>query len=590
MRNRGRGAVYVAIVTVVFAASVIPAFSQTAARVSDPGAAKTSSTDEVSLLKRQVAEQQKEIEALQATMKAMKEKIDQGTSAALPASPQAPNLGQVASTTPVIPTAPKGPAVASNPPVISALTGPISVSPQAESKGAAAKAPLTLRIGDADFTLGGFADATVFFRSTNLGSGIGSSFGAAPFSNTTAGRLTETRFTAQNSRVSLLGASQVGENNVRGYVEADFLGIQPGNGFVTSNSNSLRMRLYWVDVNRGKFEFLGGQSWSMLTPNRTGLSPVPGDIFYSQDMDTNYQVGLTWARQTQFRFIYHPTEHLAAGISLENPQQFVGSAAVFPNTSGAVVLPSAAYVSQVDVNQSLSGVGGANTTNAAGQTVVVSAGATSTPNLHPDVIGKIAYDETTGGKHMHVEVAGLVSSFKLFNPSSQTTSSVTGGGGSLHFNLEVTKNLLFILTSFYSDGGGRYIFGLGPDFIVKPDGSPSLVHASSGIAGFEWQATPKTMYYGYYGGAYFQRNTALDPATGKFLGFGFPGSASSANRAIQEPTFGIIQTFWKNPRYGALQLITQYSYMTRHPWSVSAGAPKNAHLSMGYANVRYVLP
>src|SRR5439155_21274854 len=348
MRNRGRGAVYVAIVTVVFAASVIPAFSQTAARVSDPGAAKTSSTDEVSLLKRQVAEQQKEIEALQATMKAMKEKIDQGTSAALPASPQAPNRGQVASTTPVIPTAPKGPAVASNPPVISALTGPISGSPPAESKGAAAKAPLTLRIGDADFTLGGCADATVFFRSTNLGSGIGSSFGAAPFSNTTAGRLTETRFTAQNSRVSLLGASQVGENNVRGYVEADFLGFQPGNGFVTSNSNSMRMRLYWVDIRRGKFEFLGGQSWSMLNPNRTGISPMPSDIFYSQNMDTNYEVGLTWARQTQFRFIYHPTEHLAAGISLENPQQYVGSAAVFPNTSGAVVLPSAAYVSQVD--------------------------------------------------------------------------------------------------------------------------------------------------------------------------------------------------------------------------------------------------
>jgi len=30
--------------------------------------------------------------------------------------------------------------------------------------------------------------------------------------------------------------------------------------------------------------------------------------------------------------------------------------------------------------------------------------------------------------------------------------------------------------------------------------------------------------------------------------------------------------------------------LTRHPWSVSSGAPKNAHLSMGYADVRYVLP
>jgi len=103
MRNRRRGAVYVAIVAVVFAASVIPAFSQTAADVSDAGAAKTSSKDEVSLLKRQVAEQQKEIEALQAAMKAMKDKIDQGASAAQSASPHAPSLGQVAGLTPMVP-------------------------------------------------------------------------------------------------------------------------------------------------------------------------------------------------------------------------------------------------------------------------------------------------------------------------------------------------------------------------------------------------------------------------------------------------------------------------------------------------------
>ena len=110
MGKRRRGVVYVAIVAVVFAASAVPAFSQTAAQVSDAAAAKSGSTDEVSLLRRQVAEQQKEIEALQVTMQAMKEKLEQGVSAAQSASPQAPNLGQVASTTPVIPA---GPAVAS---------------------------------------------------------------------------------------------------------------------------------------------------------------------------------------------------------------------------------------------------------------------------------------------------------------------------------------------------------------------------------------------------------------------------------------------------------------------------------------------
>ena len=41
---------------------------------------------------------------------------------------------------------------------------------------------------------------------------------------------------------------------------------------------------------------LGGQSWSMMTPERKGISPLPGDIFYSQDMDVNYQAGLTWGR------------------------------------------------------------------------------------------------------------------------------------------------------------------------------------------------------------------------------------------------------------------------------------------------------
>ena len=104
-----------------------------------------------------------------------------------------------------------------------------------ESKSAVTKAPLTLSIGDVDLTLAGFVDATAFFRSTNLGSGIGTSFGALPFSNAAAGRLTETRFSAQNSRFSLLATSQVGNSNVKGYLESDFLGIQPGNAFVTSN-------------------------------------------------------------------------------------------------------------------------------------------------------------------------------------------------------------------------------------------------------------------------------------------------------------------------------------------------------------------
>ena len=49
-----------------------------------------------------------------------------------------------------------------------------------------------------------------------------------------------------------------------------------------------------VDVRKDKLEFLAGQSWSMLTPNRKGISALPGDIFISQVVDTNYMAGLTW--------------------------------------------------------------------------------------------------------------------------------------------------------------------------------------------------------------------------------------------------------------------------------------------------------
>ena len=136
--------------------------------------------------------------------------------------------------------------------------------------------PLSIRIGSAEFTPGGWVDFTSIFRTTNVGSGIGTSFGSIPFSNATAGRLTETRFSPQNSRFNLKITAKPGNFNVTGFLETDFVGLQPGNVFVTSNSNAPRMRLYWVDVQRGRWEFLGGQSWSFLAPNRNGLSPLPG--------------------------------------------------------------------------------------------------------------------------------------------------------------------------------------------------------------------------------------------------------------------------------------------------------------------------
>ena len=50
------------------------------------------------------------------------------------------------------------------------------------------------------------------------------------------------------------------------------------------------------------------------------------------------------------------------------------------------------------------------------------------------------------------------------------------------------------------------------------------------------------------------------------VGFGFPGSANTNNRAIQEATIGFTQTLWGSPEHGKLQFITQSSYVVRGRW------------------------
>ena len=64
-----------------------------------------------------------------------------------------------------------------------------------------------------------------------------------------------------------------GANNITGYVEGDFNGNDAANVFATTNPHTLRLRLYFVDIKRGIWEFTAGQAWSLITPNRVGTSP-----------------------------------------------------------------------------------------------------------------------------------------------------------------------------------------------------------------------------------------------------------------------------------------------------------------------------
>jgi hypothetical protein len=359
--------------------------------------------------------------------------------------------------------------------------------------------------------------------------------------------------------------------NILGYYEGDFVGGIGNAAFntqVSSNSLLYRIRLYWVDARKGPVEVLAGQSWSMLTPNRKQISALPADLFYSQVVDVNYMNGLTWGRIPGIRFLYHPNEKVTAGISLENSSQYFGGS----GGGGTPTLPAALSSATVDLR-----------TNELDANV---ANGVATANVHPDIIAKLAFDPSS---HVHFEVAGVERTVRLFNPITQQYFTKAGGGGSVNGNFEVVKNFRLITNNYWSDGGGRYLFGVAPDFIVRADGSPSLIHSGSTLDGIE-VAVKNTALYAYYGGIYIGRNTALDANGTSLIGYGYRGSANSQNRTTQEGSLGLTQTLWRDSKYGALQLMFQYAYLFRNPWYVAPGAPKNTHENAVWFNLRYTLP
>ena len=330
---------------------------------------------------------------------------------------------------------------------------------------------------------------------------------------------------------------------------------------------------------KDKWEFLGGQTWSLITPNRSGISPLPGNLFFSQDIDVNYQAGLFWGRIPEFRFVYHPSSKAAIAFALDNQEQYVGGSAGGPTITlptGATVVNGVSALLGTQLNNGTTG--------------------TNTPQVFPDLIVKVALDPSP---KFHVEFGGVERQFSVaVNSTTAATSpvvrqSLSGGGAFLNLNAQLFKGFRLLTNNYWSQGGGRYLFGQVPDVIVRPDGSLSAIRASSTVSGFEY-THKNTLLYSYYGGIYAYRNTAIVNALQYGYGVDAVGANYSAgiaqNRSIQEATFGFNQTLWRDAKYGALNIMGQYSYLVRNPWSVAAGNPSNANLHIVFVNLRYTLP
>ncbi len=548
-----------ALVAVISAGTLVPA-----QEISTTNA--TNQTQDIASLRAMIAAQQKQLDAMKQALESQQQALDKAVAATASTVRTAPpNRGEVASIAPIFPAA--------APATLAAL--PAMPAPQAAAAPAASgnpceapmdtKVPAYIRIGDTCVIPVGFMDLTSVWRGKDAGSSIGTNFAGIPYNNATAGRLSEFHFSPQNSRLGFRADGNWKGTHFMAYNEFDFNGTSGGNNLtVTSGSFVPRLRLFWVDVRKGNLEFLAGQSWSMLTPNRKGISAIPGDLFYSQVIDLNYLTGLTWTRQPGVRVILHPNKQVAFGVSLENPEQYMGGSAGSPS----VTLPAALTA--------LSGTQLSNNTNT-----------NAVPNYMPDIIAKLAVDPTS---RIHFEVAGLERTFRVWNPNTNIYYRAVGAGVSANAILGLSDNFRLTSSNFWSDGGGRYLFGQAPDVIVRADGSLSPVHAGGFTEGFE--ANHKnTLMYGYWGGTYVGRNTALDANGTSLIGYGYKGASNAQNRMIQEATIGFNQTMWKSARYGAVNLMGQYMYQTRSPWYYAGGAGgKGTQNSTVFFNLRYTLP
>ena len=151
----------------------------------------------------------------------------------------------------------------------------------------------------------GFFEADGMWRGATTGDTISTKFGAIPL------RATEDEWLGSmaHSRAMVKGTVDFGEFKLVGYGESDFLvkqGIAP-----------FRWRQYWGQIEVGRWRLLGGQTWSLLRPNRKGILPDT-ELMNTHVPEPNYHVGLAGLRKKQLRLIRDFDNGYVAAVEYES--------------------------------------------------------------------------------------------------------------------------------------------------------------------------------------------------------------------------------------------------------------------------------
>ncbi len=461
------------------------------------------------------------------------------------------------------------------------------------------ESPAALHFKGITLTPGGFLAAETVWRKRALASDINTPFNSIPMPGASQSSMSEFFASGRQSRVSLLGEGKLKSAKLSAYYEADFLSAGVTSNNNQSNSYTFRQRQAWGQAAlQNGFTFTGGQMWSLVMEIRKGLDPR--NEAFPMQIDAQYIVGMSWAREYGFRITKNFANKAWLGFSVENPQTTLTAS----GNLGNVLVGAGGTLGGLYNNQ-----------------------ANYSFNAAPDLIFKAAFEPGIG----HYEVFGVVSQFRdrIFPcagasasspcvvdgttaPSAAGASNDTRTGGGVGANarfLVANKHLELAVHAFGGEGVGRYGNSGLPDVTVRPDGTLALIRSYQGLGTIEYHH-PKWDVYLYGGGEYAGR-TAYVNSSGAGVGYGSPlfnnsgcsketlpgtngftpgalGSCRGDTRNLWEATFGFWYKIYNGPK-GRLQLGPQYAYAVRNTWSGTGGQPKGIE-NMFFTSFRYYLP
>jgi hypothetical protein len=388
----------------------------------------------------------------------------------------------------------------------------------------AIESPAAIHYKGITLTPGGFVAAETVTRQRAESADINSAFNGIPYPGNALSKVAESNFTARQSRLTLLAESKVGSAKLTGYYEGDFLGTGVTSNNRQSNSYVFRQRqVYAQAAFDNGWSFTGGQMWTMATENKKGIQNRQEAL--PVQIDPQYVVGFTWARQYGFRVVKDFGGKFALGLSIEGPQATIGGRGFSLVTTTTVGSASVATSGNTFLDAPGSGGGLYNFIDTSGYSV----------NKAPDFIVKAALDPGWG----HYEVFGILSTFRnrvypcgvvgtnandtappvtptelpcalngSFSPSAAGAfnDTRTGGGAGASLRLPLfAKKVDFLAKGVAGDGIGRYGSAQLADLTFRPDGTQALIRTAHGLGGLEIHANKKLDIYAYFGAEYAAR-------------------------------------------------------------------------------------